>query len=415
MLDVTVQLERPRTAATGPLPRSPVLTGAVAAGWAGALGLALVVVTVLLVWLLAPHGAAGPGDVIHAGVLVWLAANHGTVVLSSGSLSLVPLGLVLVPAVVLFRSGCWAGRASAEALPAAVAATVAMTASYAVGAAVLASASSQPGSAGQVGSVLLGAAGLAAVSGGAGVLHGAGLWGELADRLPEPAIPVLRGAATGLAVLLGGGALILAVTLMDHFGQVTDLSRSVQGSATGGLALLLLGVASIPTAVVWATAFCVGPGFAVGVGTTVAPAGVALGPVPALPLLGALPGTGPAASIALAALAVPLLAGIVVGLVAASRPASTLGRTAGEALAAGALAGAGLGLLALLAAGSLGAVRMSDLGPDAIRVGFAAAVEVGALAAAVAYEASRHRTVVTAAAAWAGAAAARLTRGRRRR
>jgi hypothetical protein len=58
---------------------------------------------------------------------------------------------------------------------------------------------------------------------------------------------------------------------------------------------------------------------------------------------------------------------------------------------------------------------MSELGPDALRVGVAAAVEVGALAAAVAYEACRHRTVVTAVAARAGAVAARLTRGRRRR
>jgi hypothetical protein len=416
MRDVTVQLERPRTD-PGPALRSPVVTGAVAAGWAGALGLALVVVTVLVVWLLAPHGTPGPGDVIHVGVLAWLAANHGTVVLTSGSVSLIPLGLVLVPAVVLFRSGCWAGRAAAEALPAAAAATLAMAVSYAVGAAVLASASSQRGSAADVGSVLLGAAALALVSGGAGVLHGGGLWGELADQLPEPAVPVLRAAAAGLAVLLGGGALLIAGSLVAHFGQVTDLSRSLQGGAVGGLAVLVLGVLTIPTAAVWGAAFAVGPGFAVGVGTSVAPAGVALGPVPALPLLGALPGTGPVPALALAALAVPPLAAIVVGFIAASRPAPTLGRTAAEALAGGVLAGAALGLLALLASGSLGAVRMSDLGPDAFRVGAAAAVEVGALAAAVAYEASRHRTLAAVAAAVARGrtTAARLTHGRKPR
>ncbi|MGC5276343.1 DUF6350 family protein, partial [Escherichia coli] len=57
--------------------------------------------------------------------------------------------------------------------------------------------------------------------------------------------------------------------------------------------------------------YTTGAGFALGTGTTVAPQAVELGPVPALPVLGALPsGAGEAF---LAVLAVPLLAGIIAG------------------------------------------------------------------------------------------------------
>jgi len=394
---VTVQVERTTDLSDVPAFRSPVVTGVVAAVWAAVVGLAVCVVTVLLVWLLAVHGAAGPGDAVHGGVLAWLAANHGSVLLTGRSIDLVPLGLVAVPVFALFRSGRWAGRVAVEALPAALAAAVSMALAYAVAAAMIASASAQRGSAAEVGTVLVGATGLALVAGGCGVMQGAELWDELWEALPEPVLPMLRGAAAGLTVRLGGGALLLAGSLAAHFGRVSDVARGMNVGAAGGVGLLLLGLLAVPTGVVWATSYAVGPGFAVGVGTMVAPSGVALGPVPALPLLGALPDTGHAPGASLAALAVAPLAGLVVGWLAARRPAPTAGRTAAEALAAGVLTGVGLGLLALLCSGSLGAVRMSDLGPDSLRVALAAAVEVGVVAAAVAYEGCRHRSTLAAA------------------
>ncbi len=391
------QLEETTRPGVVPALRSPVVTGAVAAVWAAVVGLAVCVVTVLLVWLLAAHGAASSGDAVHGGVLTWLAANHGSIVLSTGTIDLVPLGLVAVPVVALFRSGRWAGRVAAEALPAAAAATVTMALAYGIGAAVVASASAQRGSAAEVGSVLVGATALALVAGGCGTVHGAGLWSDLWDVLPEQAVPVLRGAAAGLAVLLGGGAALVAGSLLAHFGRVSDLAGSLHVGAAGGLALLLLGLLCVPTAVVWAAAYAVGPGFAVGVGTAVAPSGVLLGPVPALPLLGALPDTGHAPGASMVALSVPPLAGLAVGWLAARRPAPTPGRTAVEALASGALAGVGLGVLVLLSSGSIGAARMTELGPDALRVAVATAVEVGAVAALVAYEGCRHRARLVAA------------------
>jgi hypothetical protein len=377
-----------------PALRSPVLTGAVAAFWAAVVGLSVCVLALLVVWTLAEHGTSGPGDAVHAGVLAWLAANHGTIVLSSGVVDLVPMGLMVVPVVALFRSGRWAGRAAAEALPAAVGATVAMAVVYGIGAGVVASASAQRGSAAEVGSSMLGAALFALVAGGAGVLHGGELWGDLWAALPEPAEPVLRAAAAGLAVLVGGGAVLVAVSLALHGGRAAELTRSLGIGPAGTFGVLLVCVLAVPTAVVWAASYAVGPGFAVGWGTTVAPSGVSLGAVPALPLMAALPESGHAPGGSLAALAIPPLAGVVVGWFTARRPAPgpgpVAGRTAGEAFVAGALAGMGLGVLALLSSGAIGAARMSDLGPDAVRVALAAAVEVGAVAALVAYEGCRH-------------------------
>jgi hypothetical protein len=201
---------------------------------------------------------------------------------------------------------------------------------------------------------------------------------------------VLRGAMAGFGTLLGGGGVILLAAMIMHFGRILDLTQSLQAGAVGGAVLLLLGALCVPTAVVWAAAYAVGPGFAVGIGTSVAPAGIALGPVPAFPLLGVLPGTGPAPGASLAALAVPVAAGVVIGLMAARRPAATPGQTVAEAAAAGVSAGIALGVLAWLSSGSLGALRMSHLGPNGVGVGAVAALELGFVAAAVAWEADRH-------------------------
>jgi Family of unknown function (DUF6350) len=395
---VTTQLDRVRPVSVASPARSPVASGAVAGVWAAALGLACVALVVLVGWLLGPHGTLSPVDATRAGVLVWLAAHHVGVSVSEGELSLVPLGLLALPAWMVYRSARWAGRVSVDGLPAMLAATTALAVVYATAAGVLASLTQQGRSGVGIGGAIVGAGALALLAGGPGVLSGGSMWGELADRLPEPAVPVARGAAAGVAVLVGGGALLATISLAFHAGQVSRLTAALAASPWGTATLLLVALLAVPSAAVWGAAYAVGPGFAVGVGTAVAPSGVALGPVPAFPLLGALPSAGPAPGASLVALAVAPLAGIVVGLLAARRPAATQGRTAAEAAASGALAGVALGLLAWLSAGSLGAERMAQLGPDAVRVGTAAALEVALVAAAVGWEAARHERLVRSAA-----------------
>jgi len=180
----------------------------------------------------------------------------------------------------------------------------------------------------------------------------------------------------GTAVLLAGGALLAAASVTLHAGRVTSLATATHPGLLGGLALLLLGLALVPNAAVWGLAWCAGPGFAVGAGTSVGPWSATLGPVPDFPLLGALP-SGPAPSwLGVAALLVPLAAGGLGGLVVARRlSGATLRHAALEgALVAPCLAAA-VALLALLSGGPLGDGRLTAVGPSPWKAGLAVLAE----------------------------------------
>jgi hypothetical protein len=156
------------------------------------------------------------------------------------------------------------------------------------------------------------------------------------------------------------------------------LMGSLHGGVSAAVLMALVSIAYVPNLAVWGSAWLVGPGFAVGTKTSVAVGGVHLGALPAVPLLAAVPTSAP--RMGLLAIAAPVGAGLLAGwLIKRASVDWTWG------FAAGAIAGAALGVLAWLSAGPLGPGRMAELGPSALRVGFAVAVEVGVLAAATAW------------------------------
>jgi hypothetical protein len=119
---------------------------------------------------------------------------------------------------------------------------------------------------------------------------------------------------------------------------------------------------------------------------------VALGPVPALPVLAAVP-SRPLSAWSGLLLAVPLLAGMVAGWLLARRQARAGTPRAGAwvrlllpAVLAGPVAGAVLGLAALVSRGSVGSGRLTEMGAAAWPLAGIAAAVVGAgvLAAAAA-------------------------------
>jgi hypothetical protein len=407
MRDVAVQLDRPRNAGRAGQPRtphisrrSPLVSGLSAGVWAAILGLVGIAIPVVLAWFLSPQPGVTMSGAVRTAVLGWLLANHATLLTSIGPVTLAPLGLTLVVGFVAYRAGRRSAAGSVDGLPAAVGAGAALIAGYTGLAAIVTALINGHGSAVSTGSVLIGAALVSAIAGGLGVLSGAGAWAQIADRLPIAGIEIARNAAAGLAVLVGGGAAVLGFALLGHAGRVAALSRALGGGGVGGSLLVLLGLAALPTACVWAASYGVGSGFAVGVGTSVAPAGIVLGPVPAFPLLGALPSSGPAPLVSLLALAVPVAAGAVIGWFAAHRPAESVMRTGGEACAAGVLAGIGLGLLVAASTGAFGDGHLSVLGPDAWRTGGIAALEVGGIAALVAWGLGRHAAQLERGWAW---------------
>ena len=101
----------------------------------------------------------------------------------------------------------------------------------------------------------------------------------------------------------------VAVLITLDYATIAGLSQSLGAGVDGSIALVIAQLAFLPNLVVWIAAWMLGPGFALGAGTTVAPGGTLLGPVPGIPLLGALPGAAPLFGVLW--LLVPVLAAFV--------------------------------------------------------------------------------------------------------
>ncbi|MGI8456874.1 MAG: cell division protein PerM [Propionibacteriaceae bacterium] len=190
------------------------------------------------------------------------------------------------------------------------------------------------------------------------------------------ALPSAVGIALG--VLLATGAAALTAALLLHLNRVESLWRALDAGLVGGIVLLVLQLAYLPNAVVWAAAYTLGSGFGLGTGSLVAPRATDLGLLPSLPMLGALPAEGPGSVWQLAWLAGGIVAGAAAALVVVRR-----GRIVRPDLGAlaGGLAGVGTGLLtvglAWMTRGSWGAGRLADLGPDLLALLVIAPVTLG--------------------------------------
>ena len=104
------------------------------------------------------------------------------------------------------------------------------------------------------------------------------------------------------ALCLGVSLILVTVFIFANFGQVKNITTSLQPGFFGGLLLLFLNVLYLPNAAVALASYFAGTGLAVGAGTFVSPLWYHLGQIPALPLLGILPtGKQPLALIAILA------------------------------------------------------------------------------------------------------------------
>lgn len=207
--------------------------------------------------------------------------------------------------------------------------------------------------------------------------------GGVLDRIPSVgrvvADAALRGGALAAAGVVGVSAVLVAALLLGNYAGVVAMYESLDGQIVGGIALTVGQLAFIPNLVIWAASWLVGPGFAIGTGSSVAPAATLLGPVPALPVFAALP-QGELA-LGFVGLVVPLVAGFVAAwairprLLAGLGGASVLLCGAATAVGIGLVGGVLLGLLAWFSGGAAGPGRLVDVGPDGLLVGAFAAAE----------------------------------------
>ncbi|MBK3541225.1 hypothetical protein JHN61_34575, partial [Streptomyces sp. MBT67] len=182
-----------------------------------------------------------------------------------------------------------------------------------------------------------------------------------------------RSAAAGLTVLLGGGALLVAVALGRNAGATQDAFLGLAGDWSGRIAVLLLAAALVPNAALWGAAYGLGPGFSLGTGATATPLGLDGTPaLPRFPLLAAVPDQGPGALPNWAALAVPVAAALAVAWFAVRRAAPADAprarawsprETVLVTLLAALACGAGTALLTAVAGGPIGSGALSAFGP----------------------------------------------------
>lgn len=196
----------------------------------------------------------------------------------------------------------------------------------------------------------------------------------------------LQACTVAVFALLACAGVLLTWWLLAGRGVIGDLAVGLGADPVGSIALALGQLAFLPNLVVWAAAWLVGPGFTVGTGSSWSPDGVVSAPLPAMPILGALP-SGADASLGAWAVAVPLICGALAAWwihrgrrVSLDAPGFSWTREVWELGAAvvvlAAVSGLALAALAWVSSGSAGPGRMSDVGPDASAVGVAFAVQV---------------------------------------
>jgi hypothetical protein len=208
-----------------------------------------------------------------------------------------------------------------------------------------------------------------------------------ADAMLRAAIGgALRTGAAAVSLLLGLSAVAVALLIVGHYGELIRLYEALHTGVVGGLALTLGQLALLPDVVIWAASWFTGSGFALGTGSHVSPIGTAVGPVPAIPLLGAIP-TGDLV-FGFAGLIVPVAAGFLAGVAARPSINRALADRGGPrwpallatGLGGGVVGGLVMGLLAWAAAGSAGPGRLVQVGPDPLAVGLTSALEIGVAA-----------------------------------
>jgi len=354
------------------------------------LGLALVVVQTL-----DPDGGLPVGSSARLAGQLWLLAQGAALELPAGPLRLAPLLLTAgiawglsraAGSVVAFREidGA-AGAAKVLAVVVAVHAAVSAALAWAV--------STPDASVGLLRPVL-GSVVLAGAAGGLGVLRDSGLSAGLADRFPGPGRALARAAVAGTLTLAACCTAVIAVALADDVDAVGQLVTGLGGASAGAAGQVGLSVLLLPNAAAAVAGLAAGPGFLVGAGTFVSTGGVTLGPVPALPLMAALPDTQAVPLLAFLSQALPVIAGLVAGIVLGRRLGNADGGVVTAALW-GVVAGVGVGVLTglwvLVAGGQLGDGGLAEVGAPALATGLAVAAQAG-IAAVPAAAVSRWRS-----------------------
>jgi len=358
--------------------------GAIAGLAAAAGGLIFLGALIGLAWILEPAVGGSVVGPARLAAQAWL-LGHGADVAAGGLLiAVTPLGLTASLVVCCWYAACWAGRhARVDCLAQVAVLLGSLVLTYTAIGTGLALIGSTSGAEIGLLSAVPGLVGLSSLAGAGGLLRTAGHGRLIHDAVGFPSRAVMAGVGAGAAVLLAVGAGTLGIAIAVDRAGFAALTDSLAPGWSAGLGVFVLSLMLAPNAVLYAVAVLLGPGFAIGSGTTVSAFGVTLGLVPGLPLAAALPDRPAVPLGALLGLVVPVLCGLVVGAVVARRLDDGVRplHAAGWALAAALLLATGMGLAQWMAGGSVGEGGLATIGAPPVATMAAAAVLLGPAAA----------------------------------
>ncbi len=395
--------EDPDDAATGSTPawNAPWLRGLLVGVATGVISALVVVVPVVLAWLMEPLATGSPWGAVGTGTALWLLTGGAHLTNGPTTISLVPLlGLLLL--VVIARLGARTAMAGVPTdgehwrglIPAPLAATLAAWwGGYAVAVAIAAWLSSL----GPFGVSLLSLAlpavlvPLLAVAFALRplVAQDPDLLGPVLDasRVPDSVRRGLRPGLRGAAALLGTGTFLVLAMVLLSWGQVTGVQATLTAGTFGSVVLVVAQLSTLPNLAMWAVSFLAGPGFHVVEGGSTTWGGSTSGLMPMVPVLAALPQPGSFPWFTALSALVVVGVGAWVGrrsLDAVAR-LSRLRTKASVATAACLVCAVAIGLLDLVAGGSLGQYRLASVGAPAVLLTLAVFAElvVGAMVVVV--------------------------------
>ena len=336
------------------------------------------------------------------GVPLDLAAAFGA---SAGTMTLVPLGLSVLPLLLCYRSGRRLARASYEGeflIP-----VLSGSVTYAlISSAMYGWASPHPQPLQALNAALV----------PLGIVVAGLMWGgyrearslsrmvgvDTAEQISQMsqysrwagsyAWAVVRAAVVAFVALVGLGAVLLGIGILAGWSQIVATYQELHAGAVGDTAVTLLQLGFLPNLVIYAIAWSTGAGFSFGAGTSVGLTSSDAGTLPMLPILGAVPES--MGTFGLVGLLVPLGAGAIAGWwflregedhldewVAPKvpfRPLSALISAVALGVVTGILTSFGALWLGWISYGSLGIGRFTEVGAEPLTFAVHTALTVGA-------------------------------------
>lgn len=365
---------------------TPLVRGVLGAVSSLGIALAVVVVPALAAQVAGTASSATALDAILIGLNVLVLGHGGGVMVSTGVIdgpvTVTPFGLLLVLVMLSALAMRRVGRAlrpvrddgvlRVGALRDAGSALGMYAVIYAIGMAVLAGIGRSAESSPVVTSAVVSGLMVAVCGGLIGLLWSlrreptANVPGvRVLELLPAPYGDVARAVLLAVSGLLGIGMAVVVVMMLASVPAQSALFDGLAPGIVGGIVLTLVQLALLPLVAVWALTVVLGGTVGVGTSTGISLSGAETGVLPALPMLGALPGPGDFPVATWALMLLPVIP-VAFGAVRLVRDVEGLERreriTAWVAYPLAVIV-AGL-LLAGLSTGGIGDGRLVHLGPQ---------------------------------------------------